>query len=115
MVIERHQVMPMLLAACPSFEDRWQEHLDWWEGEEAGLYNDLARFAHHLVELEKQGTTREFAEVFHVVERLHVEGDHYVKEAATIGLLEVHVTLRPVSGKPLTSATVAVARVTVDI
>ena len=52
------------------------------------LYVDLGEFAHHLVELHKANQTNEFPAIFEVIERLHLEGDAYVKEAATIGMLE---------------------------
>ena len=48
----------------------------------------LSDFARHLLQLQRQSRLEEFSAVAHVVERLHVEGDYYVREAATIGLLE---------------------------
>ena len=79
--------MPLLLEACPSFTEKWREHRAYW-GEEQLLYLDLSEFARHLVELQRSNQTNEFLVVFNVVERLHLEGDDFVKEAATIGLLE---------------------------
>lgn len=58
-----------------------------YEGEGL-LYVELGEFAHHLVELHKLKQADEFPAVFEVIERLHLEGDAYVKEAATIGMLE---------------------------
>jgi hypothetical protein len=52
------------------------------------LYLDLGEFAHHVVELMRTGATTEFPAIFEAVERLHVDGDAQVKEAATIGLLD---------------------------
>jgi hypothetical protein len=79
-VISRDQVMPLLMEACPSYrlpvED--QELLDVM----------LSDFARHLLHLQQQSRTEEFPVVAHAIERLHIEGDHYVREAATIGLLE---------------------------
>lgn len=85
-MIAKEQVMPMLLRACPSFADRWQSYLA--DHEEGLLYVDLGEFAHHVIDLVGREATSELPHVFDVVERLHVEGDAYVKEAATIGLLE---------------------------
>lgn len=82
--------MPLLLAACPSFRERWStveaENLD----DEVGRlhYIDAADFACHVVCLVKAQRTGELPEVFRVIEELHVEGDHYVRELATIGYLE---------------------------
>ena len=49
---------------------------------------DAGDFASHLVELVKAQRTEELPEVFRVIEQLHVEGDHYVRELATVGYLE---------------------------
>jgi hypothetical protein len=87
-VIAKDEVMPLLLAGCPSFRGVWKDYLAGPVYEEGHLYIDLAEFAHHLVELLRSGATEEFPAVFDVVERLHLEGDAFVKEAATIGLLE---------------------------
>ena len=79
-VITREQIIPLLAEACPSFS--------------AGpaisgiVYMQLGRLAGHLLTQYQVGQTREFAAVAAVIERLHLEGDAYVREAATIGLLE---------------------------
>lgn len=86
-MITKAQVMPLLVEACPSFSETWKEHRDYW-GEEELLYIDLGEFAQHLVNLYVSGRSEEFAPVFNVVERLHNKGDSFVREAATIGLLE---------------------------
>jgi len=87
-VISRGDVMPLLLEACPSFRAPWQVFVSDSLYDPANLYSHLGEFARHLVGLMKAKKTEEFPAVFAVVERLHVEGDGYVGEAATIGLLE---------------------------
>jgi hypothetical protein len=77
-MITKEQVMPLLLNACPSFSKRWEEHRAFYEDEKL-LYVDLGEFAHHLVELLKANRTEEFPAVFEIIERMHLEGDHYVK------------------------------------
>ena len=72
--------MPLLMEACPSHRPTAEDH--------DLLYAALGDFAHHLLQLQQQSRTQEFPEVARVIERLHIEGDHYVREAATIGLLE---------------------------
>jgi len=86
-MIAKEQVMLLFLEACPSFTEKWKEHRAFYEDEDL-LYVDLGEFAHHLVELHKANRTDEFTAVFEIIERLHLEGDAYVKEAATIGMLE---------------------------
>ena len=85
-MITKPQVVPVLLDACPSFRPVWEEHLH-DNGEEI-LYVALGDFARHVLELFQAGKTEAFAGVARAIERLHVEGDPYVREAATVGLLE---------------------------
>ena len=87
-MIERDQIMPLLLEACPSYRTRWEEYIAQPEYERGLVYLDLGDFAHHLVDLFQQGTTAELPAIFNVIERLYVEGDAYVREVATIGALE---------------------------
>ena len=86
--------MPLLLAAVPSLADTWRDiqhdplHID---DEESGTrlhYLDAGAVARHLVALHLRGRTDELTEAFEAIERLHREGDEYVRELATIGYLE---------------------------
>jgi hypothetical protein len=79
-VISKDQVMPLLMEACPSYRLP--------EDDRDLLYVVLGDFARHLLQLQQQSRTEEFADVARAIERLHIEGDHNVREAATIGLLE---------------------------
>lgn len=85
-MIQQNEMLPMLVEACPSFAEKLREHREFFE--EEINYAELGEFAHHLIDLYKQNQTDEFAKIFDVIERFHIEGDDYVKEAATIGLLE---------------------------
>jgi hypothetical protein len=85
-VITKEQVSGLLIAACPSFETASLEHKTDY-GEDL-LYVELGAFARHLLKLHQAKQTAEFSAVAQLIERLHVEGNAYVKEAATIGLLE---------------------------
>ena len=51
-------------------------------------YLALADLSRHLIDLMLAGKLEEFPAVFAVVEELHVQGDAYVRNAATIGLQE---------------------------
>ena len=86
-MITRDQVIPMLLAACPSFSDKLAEAREFYEDDDL-LYVYFGEFAHHLISLYKDEKTEEFEAVFDLAERLHIEGDDYVREVATIGMLE---------------------------
>jgi len=81
-VITRDRVIPLILEACPSFREVWEKN------SEQLLYVAIADFARHLLELHRQNRTEEFPAVGRLIERLHTEGDHYVREAATLALFE---------------------------
>ncbi len=78
-----------MLEADPSFDGKWQEFCDEYSHvPEQPYYLALSELAMHLVDRIQSGDVANMAEVFNVVERWHVEGDRYVREAASIGLLE---------------------------
>jgi hypothetical protein len=78
-----------LLEVYPAFAPDWQQFSDDYADEDQlPSYVALGELAHHLIERIERGETTGIAEVFSVVERWHVEGDHYVREAASVGLLE---------------------------
>jgi hypothetical protein len=79
-------MIPLLVEACPSFRVVLEEHRRC--NDEDIPYLILGDFARHLLQLHREGRNEVFGAVMQVIERLHVEGDHYVREAATIGLLE---------------------------
>lgn len=92
-MIHRDDVIPMLLAVCPSFAPIWQRLerdrsiVD--EGSGTRLYYvEVGEFAVHLVDLMRRRQGEEIRRSFDVIESLHVRGDAYIQELATIGLLE---------------------------
>lgn len=79
-MIVKDQIMPLLREACPSCRGPFDDA--------DLLYVELGNFARHLLKLHLEERSEEFEAVARVIERLHIEGDAYVREAATIGLLE---------------------------
>jgi hypothetical protein len=79
-------MIPLLLEVCPSFQHVLEEHRQYY-GEDIP-YVILGDFADHLLQLYQKRQTDVFSAISQAIERLHIEGDHYVREAATIGLLE---------------------------
>lgn len=79
-MISEDQVIRLLMEACPSYRLPAED--------QGALYVILGDFARHLLQLYREHQTEVFPAVARVIERLHVEGDDYVREAATIGLLE---------------------------
>ncbi|HEY2747682.1 MAG TPA: hypothetical protein VGL86_23835 [Polyangia bacterium] len=88
-MLGRDDVMPLFLLACPSFGEPWAAYRRDATYVPGMLYLDLAELVRHVLALEiSGGADGELARVFAIVERLHVEGDAVVREAATIGFLE---------------------------
>ena len=85
--VTESDVLPALLAACPSFRQRWDEYLS----DEAyvlhQVYVDVGEFAGHLCALLRAGTVTEFSTLFAAVEHLLEEGDGDACNAVTTALL----------------------------
>jgi hypothetical protein len=89
MTIGRDEMFAPMLAACPTFEQPYHEFLRDWENEaEKPYYVALLDLVIHLIAKLAARQTGQFPQVFEVVERWLLEGDHYVREATTVGLLE---------------------------
>jgi hypothetical protein len=82
-MIEKAQVVPMILEAVPTFQRTWDE----CENQDLhyAVIGDLAR---HLLELHESGQTEQFGALCEVIEAFHTDGSAYVRELATIGILE---------------------------
>lgn len=85
-----NDIMSELIAACPSFTPTWQAFQSEWrdEANSLPLYLVLADFGRHLISMIERGDLASLPSVFAAIERLHVEGEPRVREAATIGILE---------------------------
>jgi hypothetical protein len=102
-VIKKDQMMSLMTAACPSFRPIWDEYLAdaQTNSTEPLTYLALADLARQVIAMFERGDTKCFAQVFDIVERWHVEGEHCVREAATVGFLEslqnrnLHTTTEP--------------------
>jgi hypothetical protein len=101
-MIQKDDIPRLLLDACPSFAPIWQEFVDEWKDEpEPPLYLALAEFCRHIIAMLANNDTGRFPMIFETIERMHIAGDGYVKEAATVGLLEslqntnLHTSTKP--------------------
>lgn len=88
--IHGDKMMEPILLACPSFLPDWEAFLKDWKDEPGDLpiYLALGDLARHLTRKLVSGDISQFDEIFDVIELWHTHGDQYVREAATIGLLE---------------------------
>ena len=66
--MQKSEIIPALLQVCPSVGSAWEEHIVWWGDDERGDYNDIAVFAHHIVESYSVGEYAEFPAFFRQVE-----------------------------------------------
>ena len=70
------------------------------------LYIALNQFAIHLIGMLGRSDTESFPTIFSAIERLQLEGEHYVQEAMVVGLLEdlqnlnLHSTTQPEQFEP---------------
>lgn len=78
--------MPYIVEACPSFRPAWEAHL--LEHGNDLLYVAAGELANHLLLLHRAGESSTFPALAAAIERLHIDGSAWVKEFATIGILE---------------------------
>ncbi|MGL6074726.1 MAG: DUF7674 family protein [Fimbriiglobus sp.] len=90
LALDRHLAVNVLSEACPECRTLWQSHPHEFYDEYGGtlLYTMLSQFARHMVKLLEQGDALALSRIFAAVEYLEIHGEHYVREAMMIGLLE---------------------------
>ncbi|HYL86387.1 MAG TPA: hypothetical protein VE263_19340 [Candidatus Angelobacter sp.] len=78
-----------LVAAAPSFRNRWEGFLREWEGEEAPpWFAGISELAHYIVENYARGVTVEFPSLFGTVEAILQNPDPEVENLIAVGLFE---------------------------
>ena len=82
-MITQDQIIPIVLKACPSFKGVYEI-----SDNQDLVYAVMGELAYHLLSLYKENQTEEFNELSKVIEDIHIDGDGYVKELATIDFLE---------------------------
>lgn len=87
-MITNQNCLDWILKKFPGFQRRWQSYLDYWEGEKAGLCNDIAEFSRYAEDLIKQCRIEELKSIFDAVEQLMTDGDKAVKDAIATCFLE---------------------------
>lgn len=75
-----------IVEACPSFSSAWEAHL--LEHGNDLLYVAAGELAAHLLALHGAGDSSAFPALAAAIEQLHVNGSPWVKEFATVGILE---------------------------
>jgi hypothetical protein len=97
-MITRHAMMEPMLAALPALEPKWQAFVAEWRDnpyntpkshpDDLPNYLFLGDLAAYLADCMQEGDEESVRKALAVCERWLVEGEHYVSEAATVGLLE---------------------------
>jgi len=89
-MIEKQQIFPMLLQACPSYLSKYEAYIEqnYEIEEERLLYVDIGDFTAYMIECYAKRKTDEFDEAFDAIERMLVHGDSYVQDFAVVGILE---------------------------
>ncbi len=78
-----------ILVVSEGFRPIWDEFIDEWKDDnELPLYLVLGDLARYISKLINESKVEEIKKIFVVIERWHLDGDSYVKEAATVGILE---------------------------
>ncbi len=85
-MIDKQQAMQLIVEACPSFEPLWVQHLE--EHGDDLMYIAAGDFARHLLTLFLDGRHDRFPGLGRAIELLHRDGSTWVREFATIGILE---------------------------
>jgi hypothetical protein len=88
MKINRDEAVAILLKTHCEFRHCWEEHLEFWEGDEPGITNDFSVYIGYVLGLIEQRNESELIVACGLIERFIIEGDENVKYGATIGFLE---------------------------
>jgi hypothetical protein len=88
-MIGKEQMVPMLLAACPSLREAWEASAaEWGGGPSPGVYIEFGDFVALFLEAYARGDSGCAQAVFDTVETFLSEGDSEIREYATIGFIE---------------------------
>jgi hypothetical protein len=92
-MISKAQCMDLIVSGVPEFGQAWEDHKNYWEGEEAGLCNDISAFSDYVGEQINQGKRDNLKTIFDLIEELLTDGDQDVKDAVATCFLENLVNL----------------------
>lgn len=74
--------------ACSDIDPQWQEHLDFWEGEEPGYYNEISVIVHYIMSKHKASDFRDFDDIAKIIDLGLKSKNDETSELALIGVLE---------------------------
>jgi hypothetical protein len=94
-MISKKECIAEILESFPGFQSQWQEHIEYWGGEEPGLCNDLSEFSDYVSNLIVSEDSKKLNDIFNLIEKFMVQGEHSVKEAVATCFLENLVNTLP--------------------
>ena len=87
--IRRSEVLALLAEACPAYEAEWRRFTsDYADDSETFLYVAIPQFSRCLSRALAAGDVESLHRVFDLLERMIVEGDPEVQEAAVVGIIK---------------------------
>lgn len=86
--ITSNNCIEFLRNTFPGFKEEWSRHLAFWEGEEAGLCNDISAFSRYVVKVIQEKDSVQLQDIFDVVEHCVCSEDQALKMAFTTCFLE---------------------------
>ena len=89
-MIVKQDMFIRLLEVCPTFGKVLNALKEEWRDEPSGhpIYLALSGLAQHIIEMLEQDRVEEVTKALDLAEQWLLEGDRFVREAATVGLLE---------------------------
>ena len=72
-MISKAQCMELILSRAPEFGRAWEEHRNYWKGEEAGLCNEVSAFAFFVADQINQGKRDNLKTIFDLIEELLIK------------------------------------------
>ena len=88
MQITSENCIEYLLHTFPGFQEEWNRHLAFWEGEKPGLCMDISAFATYVERVIQEDDSLQLHNIFEVVELCMCSDDEELKTAFTTCFLE---------------------------
>ena len=87
-MITADNCMKQVLAIIPDFQKSWEDHLEFWGDDEAGLGNDVSEFSRYVAQNLDSWSPQTVDKIFAFVEECLIEGDKIVQTAFRTSFLE---------------------------
>lgn len=82
------EFITILISKCDLIEPFWKEHLEFWEGDKPGHFNDVSVAVHYVIDQYNRNETADFKEIFDFVETSVNSLEVKVSELAIVGFIE---------------------------